>query len=434
MVLLTLKEIASFLGTTCAKDFKISKISIDSREVDENTLFVAIKGENFNGNDYAKSALENGACAVVCENDLGENSIKVKCSNQAFLDIAEGYKKKFSVKTIGITGSVGKTTTKEMMHSIMSQMGKTLKNKGNLNNHIGVPLTIFDLDTTYENAVIEMGMNHFGEIEVLSNCAKPDIAIISNIGISHIEFLGSREGILKAKLEMLSGLKGPIILNGDEPLLRDLDIENEVIYFGIDGKNLDVTCEDIKSYSEYTEFTIIGFGQKIPVLINTVGRHNVINALSVSAVALKLSATPRQIKDGLREFKNTGMRQNIFKHNGVYMIEDCYNASPDSMKASLDVLKEVGNGKKYAVLGSMGELGEMALKAHEEVFSYAKTCADEVFLYGHTWDKISNVYEDKEKLAEKIKNILKDGDSILFKGSRALKIEEVLNYILGEGK
>lgn len=435
----TLLDVYKYTNGRIIGDCCINSISIDSRKITENCLFVGINGENFDGNDYVNQAIENGACAILSTKKIDGNSVIVTDSNQAFLDLASGYKQQFSsLKTVGVTGSVGKTTTKEMIASVLLEMGNTHKNIGNLNNHIGVPLTLLELENAHEYAVIEMGMNHKGEIALLSNCAKPDVAVISNIGVSHIEFLGSREGIRDAKMEITSGLSGDLILNGDEPLLRDLETKNNIIYFGIDSENLDVTCSDIQSFDDYTTFKVSAFSRQFDIKINSIGKHNIINALSAVAVGISLGATDEQITVGLLKFQNTGMRQNIVKHKNFTVIEDCYNASPDSMKASIDVLTQIDGNKKIAVLGSMGELGEHAVRAHSEVYNYAMKYCNEVFLYGHTWDEIgvigANVYDDKEKLALDLNKIIGEKHVVLFKGSRALKMEDVLNMVLGEDK
>ena len=440
MEMITLTDIAKYTKGKQNGNGIISNISIDSKNILDDCLFVAIKGNRFDGNDFIENAISNGAKAVVTTKDIvNAPSIKVEDSNQAFLDLAKGYKAKFkNLKTVAVTGSVGKTTTKEMIYCVLKQIAKTYKNEGNLNNHIGVPLTIFGLDKKQEYAVFEMGMNHSGEIKALSDVVCPDLAVVSNVGISHIEYLGSREGIRDAKLEIISGLSGSIILNGDEPLLRDLNIQNEIIYFGIDGSDLDVTCKDIKTYIDYTTFVAICGDREINITINTIGKHNVMNALSAIAVGIKFSASDEQIAKGMLSFENVDMRQNVFKHKEYTIIDDCYNASPDSMKASLDVLSEMDGNNKIAVLGSMGELGDFALDAHKEVLEYAKTSADKVYLFGHTWSDLDlgecELYDDKDLITDKIRQNIEKTDVILFKGSRALKIEEVLKKLIGEGK
>ncbi|MFI3227273.1 MAG: UDP-N-acetylmuramoyl-tripeptide--D-alanyl-D-alanine ligase [Clostridia bacterium] len=437
---LTLTEIAEYTNGKQVGNAMISNISIDSREIGENCLFIGVKGDKFDGNDFVDVAVTNGAKAVLTIKDVcNVPQVKVADSNKALLEMAKGYKGKMRhLKTVAVTGSAGKTTTKEMIHSVLCEMGETHKNKGNLNNHIGVPLTLFGLHKKHEYAVIEMGMNHKGEIKVLSDTVCPDLAVITNIGISHIEYLGSREGILNAKLEILSGLKGKIILNGDEPLLRDIKIKNDVIYFGLESENLDITCKNIEEFEDYTQFTAICFGRELDIKINALGKHNVINALAAIAVANEFSATDEQIKRGLYAFENTGMRQNIFEYNGYKVIEDCYNASPDSCKAALSVLEKTKANKKIAVLGAMGELGNFSNEAHKAVLAQALKSADLICLFGDAWRKVevfdAKIYDNKQVLALELSQKIKEGDAVLFKGSRAQKMEEVLKLLMNEEK
>ncbi len=437
---LTLSEIAQFTNGKQSGNIMVSNICIDSRNMKEDSLFIGIKGENFDGNDFLDDAILKGAKAVLTTKEIySVPNIKVEDTNKAFLDMAKGYKERImGLKTVGVTGSVGKTTTKEMLHSILSEMGETHKTEGNFNNHIGVPITLLNLKKSHKYSVVEMGMSNRGEIESLSNAVCPDVAIITNIGESHIEYLGSREEIAKAKLEILSGLKGTIVLNGNEPLLRDLNIENDVIYFGLEGENLDVSCSGIRQFAKYTKFTAVGPDYEIEVKINTFGRHNVANALGAIAVAKLFGAKDEEIQAGLYAFQNTGMRQNIFEHNGYTVVEDCYNASPDSMKAALSVLEKTKSNKKIAVLGAMAELGDFSYDAHKEILSIAREKADIVYLVGDDWRKIELLnaehFENRQVLCLKLQQNVREGDAVLFKGSRAQKMEEVLKMLVNEEK
>ncbi|MFI3114528.1 MAG: UDP-N-acetylmuramoyl-tripeptide--D-alanyl-D-alanine ligase [Clostridia bacterium] len=437
---LTLSEIAQFTNGKQSGNIMISNVSIDSRNMKEDCLFIGIKGENFDGNDYLEDAILKGAKAVLTTKEIYSiPNIKVEDTGKAFLDMAKGYKERIiGLKTVGITGSVGKTTTKEMLHSILSEVDSTHKTDGNFNNHIGVPLTLLNLTKSHKYAVVEMGMSGKGEIELLSKAVCPDIGVITNIGESHIEHLGSKEEIAKAKLEILKGLKGTIVLNGNEPLLRDLDIENEIIYFGIEGDDLDVSCKDIRQYAKYTKFVAVGKDFEIEIKINTFGRHNVANALGAITVAKLLGATDEQVQAGLYAFQNTGMRQNIFDYDGYTVIEDCYNASPDSMKAALSVLNKTKSNKKIAVLGAMAELGDFSYNAHKEILQIARESADIVYLVGDAWRKVelqnAEVFENRQVLTLKLKQNVKEGDAVLFKGSRAEKMEEVLKMLVNEEK
>jgi len=436
MVLTKLSKLAEFCNGKFNTDTDIVGISTDSRTVKDGELFVALCGERFDGHEYIESALKNGAKAVLCSRAPSINCpyIIVPDTTAALQDIAKCYKMLFSVKTVAVTGSVGKTTTKEFVASVLGEKFNTLKNEGNLNNGIGVPKTILNLSCEHSAAVIEMGMNHFGEISVLTNIVKPDVAVITNIGMSHIEYLGSREGILKAKLEILEGLNenGVVILNGDEPLLRGINTSAKVIYVGVYNNDCDIKADNIKEYDTYTEFDISGIRYFIP----TLGIHNVYNALVAYAVGMVFNMTSDEIKKGLADFKNVGMRQNTYKLGKHFIIEDCYNASPESMKAALKLLASK-NGKKIAVLGDMLELGEYTEQAHREIGKIAASCCDTLICYGN----YANYYKDGA-LTSGLSNVIildtykeiadillkvNESSNILFKGSRGMKLEEAIS-------
>ena len=440
-------EIAKALGTIVDSQNIINRVSIDSRDVDEHTLFFAIKGERFDGHDFVKDVAEKGVGAIVCHKKVECDApvIYVKDTKDALLDLASYYKDTFSdLLLIALTGSVGKTTTKEMVACVMAQKGETLKTEGNFNNEIGMPRTLFRLEETTKNAVIEMGMDGFGQISVLTNCAKPDCAIITNIGVSHIEILGSRDGILQAKLEILEGLKkgSPVFLNGDDDKLSTVKLQDyKVILFGIDNENCDVRAVDIKEIGLSTEFIAIKGDVNQKITIPTVGIHNVYDALAAFAVGLEYGITPESIADGLKNYAPSGMRQRIKEVKGVTFIEDCYNASPDSQKAGLNSLCKIAKQRKIAVLGDMLELGSFSEKAHRMVGEYAANCGVDILYTVGNESKymadsalkagLSNVqnFTDKAKLAEILVNELQKGDTILFKASRGMKLEEIFENI-----
>lgn len=440
-------EIAKALGTIVDSQNIIKRVSIDSRDVDENTLFFAIKGERFDGHDFVKDVAEKGVGAVVCHKKVECSApvIYVDDTKQALLDFASYYKSTFpDLLLIALTGSVGKTTTKEMVACVMAQKGETLKTEGNFNNEIGMPRTLFRLEETTKNAVIEMGMDGFGQISVLTNCAKPDCAIITNIGVSHIEILGSRDGILQAKLEILEGLKkgSPVFLNGDNDKLSTVKLQDyKVIFFGIDNKNCDVLAEDIKEIGLSTEFVAIKGEVRQKITIPTVGIHNVYDALTAFAVGLEYGISPEDIAKGLQNYTPSGMRQRIKEVNGVTFIEDCYNASPDSQKAGLNSLCKIAKGRKIAVLGDMLELGSYSETAHRTVGEYAAECGVDILYAVGEESKymadsavkagLQNVHSftDKTELTNVLLNELRDGDTILFKASRGMKLEEVFEKI-----
>lgn len=444
---LSLREIAEALGAELDSDKIITRISIDSRDVDENTLFFAIKGERFDGHDFVASVGERGVGAVVCHKEVSTKApvIYVGDTKQAFLDLASYYRSLFpDLLVVGLTGSVGKTTTKEMTACVMGRKYKTLKTEGNFNNEIGMPKTLFRLDGTYGCAVIEMGMSEFNEISVLSKAAKPDCAIITNIGVSHIENLGSRDGILKAKLEMLDGLpKGaPLFLNGDNDKLSTVKNDDyKIVFFGIDNKNCEVTAENITEKELATEFTAVRGDIRQKITIPAVGIHNVYDALAAFAVGTEYGVEPEKIALGLCGYSPSGMRQRINEMNGVTFIEDCYNASPDSQRAGLNSLCSVAKGRKLAVLGDMLELGDYSETAHRAVGEYAAECKiDALYTLGTNSRFMADsaekaglraVYEfgDKKALTEALLKELRRGDTVLFKASRGMELEEVFGNI-----
>lgn len=444
---LKVTEIAKALGTNTQSENIINRVSIDSRDVDANTLFFAIKGERFDGHDFVKDVAEKGVGAVVCHKEVECSApvIYVKDTKDALLDLASYYKSTFKDLTlIALTGSVGKTTTKEMVACVMEQSGETLKTEGNFNNEIGMPRTLFRLSETTKNAVIEMGMDGFGQISVLAKCAKPDCAIITNIGVSHIENLGSREGILKAKLEMLDGLEkdSSLFLNGDNDMLSTVKNDDyNIVFFGIENKNCDILAEDIKEIGLSTEFVAVKGDIRQKITIPTVGIHNVYDALSAFAVGLEYGISPEKIAKGLMNYAPSGMRQKIREVNGITVIEDCYNASPDSQKAGLNSLCKIAKGRKIAVLGDMLELGDYSETAHRTVGEYAAECSvDMLYTFGEESKYMADnakksglkkvfAFTDKTELTNALLGEIKTGDTLLFKASRGMKLEEIIEKI-----
>ncbi len=445
---LYLSEIADCLGTDCPKECEITEISTDTRNLPQGCLFLAIKGERFDGHEYIEKAIETGAVAAVSEHQVGDCPCVVTDSTRmALLKIAQYYRQKFSPILVGVTGSVGKTTTKEMISLVLSEKYSTLKTQGNLNNEIGLPKTLFNLTSEHKAAVIEMGMNHFGEIERLTNTARPTMAVITNIGFSHVENLGSQDGILKAKLEILSGMSddAPLITNGDDKLLSPLKntLERPVYLYGIDNESCDFRAVNIFEKDSETAFDIVWKYGKISAVIPCVGIHNVMNAVAAFAVGTLSGLTAEEIVSALKKYKPDGMRQNIVKKGDNTVIIDCYNASPDSMKASLSVLAGMKcEGRKIAVLGDMLELGKSSEELHRLVGKYvAEYKPDLLYCYGKDSSYIaaeasrggvagSFFHEgDKEFMAEKIKDKLQSGDVLLFKASRGMKLEEAIDKI-----
>ena len=444
---LKVAEIAKALGTIVDSQNIINRVSIDSRDVDENTIFFCIKGERFDGHDFINDVAEKGVGVIVSHKKTECNApvIYVKDTKQALLDFASYYRCSFDdLLVVGLTGSVGKTTTKEMVACVLAQKGETLKTEGNLNNEIGVPKTLFRLENSTRNAVIEMGMDGAGQISDLTNCAKPDCGIITNVGVSHIENLGSREGILNAKLEILEGLpKGaPLFLNGDNDMLVTVRNDDyKLVFFGIENKNCDVLAEEITEIGLTTEFVAIKGDVRQKITIPTVGIHNVYDALTAFAVGLEYGVSPEKIAEGLLSYTPSGMRQRIKEIGGITVIEDCYNASPDSQKAGLNSLCKIAKGRKIAVLGDMFEMGDYSETAHRTVGEYAAeskvdmlfTCGEQSLFMADSAKKAGLecvfAFTDKNELAKSLLGEIKQGDTVLFKASRGMKLEEVIEKV-----
>ncbi|MDK2802507.1 MAG: UDP-N-acetylmuramoyl-tripeptide--D-alanyl-D-alanine ligase [Oscillospiraceae bacterium] len=441
------------MGIIFDKDIAINKISTDTREIEKGDIFIGIRGENFDGNFYIDDALLKGAILAIGDNYTGinESVIKVGDSRKAFLDISNYYRKKFDIPVIGITGSVGKTSTKDMIYSILSKKGLCLKTEGNLNNDIGVPKTLLNLSNSDRFAVVEMGMSNLGEISRLSKACKPNIGVITNIGMSHIENLKSVKNIQKAKLEILDGIDsdGILILNGDDKLLWNLEktVNRQIIYFGIDNIDCDIIATNIISKSISTRFNIIDKKESIPFEIPCLGKHNIYNAIVGYIVGKQLGLSKQEIYLGIKTYISTGMRQKIDIISGITIINDCYNSSPESMVSAIDILNKIKSKKeKILVLGDMLELGDLSISEHIKLANIILSSdITRVFAIGnntkYTIETLNNhinnsresiFFEDSSSLIDKIKSSLSYGDLILFKASRGIKMEEIVKKIYEE--
>lgn len=443
---MTVKEVAEATGAVTALEGFVTDVCTDTRKIAPGCLFIALKGDNFDGHDFAAKAVESGASAVLCEKDcgLGDKQLLVSSTRQALLDLAGHYRRKFHIPVVGITGSVGKTTTKDMTHVVLSARFRTLKNEGNLNNEIGVPMTLFRLDSSYEAAVIEMGMSGFGEISRITAAVKPSIAIITNIGVSHIEKLGSRENILKAKLEILESMRenANLIVNGDDDLLSKVENPTHpIIYFGMDSSVCNTKALDIEQGRNTVSFTAEFAGGRERVTLPLAGRHNIYNALAAITAGIVLGIPAEEAARSLVNYSPSGMRQKITEKAGLTVIEDCYNASPASQKAALEVLGSMVATRRVAVLGDMKELGEISEEAHRQVGNYAADNGIDVLLtYGEMSRficeegkargiPVCESFLDKKALSDYLISLVKDGDAVLFKASRAMKLEEVIEAL-----
>lgn len=420
----------------------VNAVCTDTRTIKKGSLFVPLKGENFDGHKFIEVAVQNGAVCVLTsiETQCGDNVILVEDTRLALGKLASYYRALFNIKLVAITGSTGKTTTKDMMASVLSKKYNVLKTEGNFNNDIGVPLTLFRLEKEHEVAVIEMGMNHFDEIRYLSNIAKPDVCVITNVGVSHIENLGSREGILKAKCEIFEGMSkdGLKVLNGDDDMLCSVKADN-IVYFGIDNKaNIYATNIEEKGL-EGIACDIHSAEVKFSVNIHIPGRHMINNAMAATAVALNWGMSTDAIKAGIESFVPTKMRMDIIKTKKYSIINDVYNANPNSTKAGIDVLSSV-SGKKCCILGDMLELGEFAPELHRGVGEYAhKKGIDTIICIGplskHMYEGAGEgayYFETQEEFFADMDNILIEGMTILVKASRGMKFEKTIDKLRGE--
>ncbi len=427
---------------------EFSEVAIDSRKVLSGDIFFAIKGENFDGHKFVDLAIKNGAeLCIVHEDekyeDINENVsiILVPDTKKALLDLAAYYISTIDIKVVGITGSTGKTSTKDLIAAALSEKYKVFKTEGNFNNDIGMPLMIFKLDSSYDVAILEMGMSNLGEIHTLAKVAKPSIGVITNIGTSHLENLKTRDNILKAKLEITNNFKEDdvLIINGDNDMLRDYNNNKyKIVKIGTENDYNFVGCRIIIN-RDSIEFNVAEDGCEIktPIFVPVPGKHNVLNSLLAIAVARELKVSYEDIQKGIKNLEATSMRLDVLKLKGYTIINDAYNASPDSMKAALEVLKEY-EGRKIAVLGTMKELGEKSKEAHSQVGEYAKLSGvDKLFTLGEYNEEFKEGYGEEnfmcfnsmDELIKSLETNITPGDVLLVKASRSMKFENIIKEL-----
>ena len=428
---------------------EVTAVTADSRKVTEGCLYIPMKGAKFNGHDFIPQVMEGGALLTLTEKDEaaeGYPYIKVKRTDIAIQRIAEFYRVELGIPVVGITGSVGKTSTKEMIAAVLSQKYNVLKTAGNFNNNLGLPLTIFRITEEHEIAVLEMGISHFGEMTDLARTARPNTMVITNIGTCHLEFLKDRDGVFEAKTECFEYVdfeNGTVVLNGeDDKLCRVDQVHGRApIFYGMDP-GMRVYAENIQPLGlKGTACTINIDDRYFDVTVPIPGRHMVMNALAGAAVGSLYGLTDEEIKAGIESLETLGGRFNIVETEKYTIIDDCYNANPMSMKASLGVLNDVEE-RCVAILGDMGELGENEAALHREVGEYAgEQNIDEYIVVGKLSENISeairevkpeadlHTFETVEELIPALDALLKEGDIVLVKASHFMRFDRIVEAL-----
>ena len=449
---MSLSEIARNVdGQLIGEDLTISAVSINTRTLVAGDLFVAIKGQNFDAHRFVMKAYDFGAAAVIVDHevDLEIPQVIVNDTQLALAQLASAWKQKADVKTIAVTGSNGKTTVKEMIAAILVCNAEVMSTKGNLNNEIGVPLTLLTLQETHQFAVVEMGANHAGEIAYSSQFTKPDVAVITNVGDAHIEGFGSLAGTAKAKAEIIQGLTkdGVAVLNKDDDfysMWRDIAAGKKIVSFGVD-KDADIKAKNVISSVDeqkhfVTRFTLSTANDEIDVSLKLAGKHNVSNALAAAASCLSVNITLPQIKKGLESlFPVIGRLQPLVGQQGSLIIDDTYNANPSSVKSALDVLLQC-EGEPWVVFGALGEMGLDSIKKHKEMGELIKSMnVVRLLTFGSDAESTSNAFgkgatffDSQQQLIDVLKQELTGCEAILIKGSRAQKMENIAAALVAD--
>ena len=430
------------------KTYSGKEVSTDTRKIKEGSIFIALKGENFDGNKYALDAINKGAALVIVSEitfdieSLGENIgiIKVENGEKALAELAHFYRNKLDVKIVGVTGSTGKTSTKDIMSAVLSSKYKVFKTKGNFNNHIGLPLMILELDSSYDIAILEMGMSDLKEINFLANIARPEVAVITNVGLSHIENLKTRDNILKAKMEIVDffNKENTLIINADDDMLKTVkDTEYKLIRCGI-GENLSIRAKNMEFDKLSSSFDIIDESKCDRFNLSMPGKHNVGNFMLAYCIGKYFDVSVKEMQEGMDNIEVTSMRLDLKDAKGFKVLDDCYNSSPDSVKSAIDVLISLKGNKKIGVLGTMRELGLESENSHRDIGTYAKNKKlDKIFVFGEFSEFIksgfgegASIYDSKEALITELKEYISEDDIVLVKASRGLKFEEIVKSLV----
>ncbi|MBR6006195.1 MAG: UDP-N-acetylmuramoyl-tripeptide--D-alanyl-D-alanine ligase [Clostridia bacterium] len=447
MIGLTLKEAIAAAGGTLVHgetipgggDAVIRGITLDSRKAEPGFLFVGIKGEKVDGHDYIGMAAGKGAIAAISEKEVEFPHIRVGSSLAAMQGIAAYLREKSGIPVIAVVGSVGKTSTRQMLSCVLGQKYRILSTEGNFNNEFGVPQMLFRLEDYHEMAVLELGISHFGEMERLGRVVKPNYAVYTNIGNMHLENLIDRDGVLRAKTELVPFIKegGKLFLNGSDDKLRGFRCELPIIYYGTD-ECYSIHAEDEEQIGlERTEFTLVYREKTLPVSMPAVGRHMVWNAIAAATVAAELGLTAEQVKAGIESYSPVGHRGRVEKLAGITLVDDCYNAGPDSMRASIAALK---GERRIALLGDMLELGETTEALHESLGEFCAANLDALFTVGELGAHIAEGAEkagmkavfrtSAENAADELKAFCREGDVLLVKASRGMHLEDIVDKIM----
>lgn len=440
----------SYHGPQEIKDTEVTSVTTDSRKVEQGCLYIPLKGSRVDGHDFIPQVMEKGALLTLTEHSEGMPKdtpyILVDSTAEAIQKIAGLYRRELGIPVVGITGSVGKTSTKEMIASVLSQKFRVHKTQGNFNNNLGLPLTIFQIKPEDEIAVLEMGISHFGEMTKLAETAEPDTMVITNIGTCHLEFLKDRDGVFRAKTECFDYVKptGTVVLNGDDDkLIQVKDVHGkQPIFYGLSPRNR-VYAENVKplGIKGISCDICVDDDEPFSVTIPVPGEHQVMNALAATVVGLLYGLTKEEIKKGIESLESLAGRFHIIENDNYTIIDDCYNANPMSMKASLNVLKDA-IGRKVAILGDMGELGKTEKELHHEVGTFAGSLPIDKFLIvgdlaEHITKGLKEVnpsadvtsYHTVEELLPDLKNQIEKGDTILVKASHFMHFEKIVEIL-----
>lgn len=419
-------------------DAEISSVCIDSRKACAGAMFAALKGERVDGHDYIEKAFELGAACCLaerCPDTVTGNIIIVSDVASALRTLAEAYRRLFDIPVIGIVGSVGKTTAKEMVASVLSQKYRVHKTEKNLNNELGVPLTVFGIEPTHETAVIEMGISDFGEMNRLAQMVRPTMALYTVIGHAHLERLIDLDGVLRAKTELLSYLPedGCVFLNADDSKLAGVYCQQRRIFYGM-GESAEVRAENVRTELLSTSCDIVCGERRIPVMIPAYGKHMVYAALEGASVGIALGLTDAEISAGIAEYETVGRRANVIDTGYITLIDDCYNANPDSVKCGIDSLKAT-SGRRVCILGDMLEMGENAASLHSDVGEYAaKSGAEMVLTVGkmsentHAAAVMSTEayhFDSNAELIAELPRLIRGGDAVIVKASHSMKFDDI---------